>query len=584
MRRRDRTGRKLQLESLESRRYLDSVGWDSLGDTDPSDILASYSSSTSIESTVVTIGKTVVDDGDLITLTGRVGTSDYTETLNVLVYWGDGSAMETLTYLPGTASFEITHTYATDSVSGTDSDYQVYYQTMEDDSSDLSYLVLSVIRYDIGLTDLGTVDYLTMETMSLDDEASYYQFDAAQSGIATLESLVASAGDDVSIELYTYSPVAITNLVPTAVSTESDDGGERLDYEVTAGQTYYVKIEGTSADFDLRITNLVSQDDTAVTVYGTDGDDEFEFSAGEDRWFTINSTLYELEDTEISTIEFAGGVGDDLVILHDSAGNDTLEAWATEAVLSNEAGDGVTDFTVNVSGFEELHAYARYGGYDKATLYDSEGDDKFKAEADESYAKMYGGAMYNRVKFFDVVEAYSTGGDDLARVFDTTGDDTFEGQKDASSLSSEDYEIKMFGFTQVLAYASEGTDTVTLVDSEMKDELHAKPAKAELFDTATNGELYRITARWFDSLYAVASNTEGSSGDGGADIAKIWPTASDDFFEATEDWFEFYRDDELLYEIVAFETVKVRETTDENDSASVTDPDYTLLLADGWES
>lgn len=583
MRRRDRTGRKLQLESLESRRYLDTVGWDSLGDTDASDILASYASSTSIESTVVTIDKTVVADGDLITLTGRVGTSDYTETLNVLVYWGDGSAVETLTYLPGTSSFEITHTYATDSVSGTDSDYQVYYQTMEDDSSDLSYLVLSVIRYDIGLTDLGTVDYLTMETMSLDDEASYYQFDAAHSGIATLESLVASAGDDVSIELYTYSPVAITNLVPAAVSTESDDDGERLDYEVTAGQTYYVKVEGTSADFDLRITNLVSQDDTAVTVYGTDGDDEFEFSAGEDRQFTINGTLYEFGDAEISTIEFDGGEGDDLVILHDSAGDDTLEAWATEAVLSNEAGDGVTNFTVNVSGFEELHAYARYGGNDKATLYDSEGDDKFKAEPEESYAKMYGGAMYNRVKFFDVVEVYSTGGDDLARVFDTMGDDTFEGQKDASSLSGEGYEINMFGFAQVLAYASEGTDSVTFVDSEMKDELHAKPAKAELFDAATNGDVYRVTARWFDSLYAVAANTEGSSGDGGADIAKIWPTASDDFFEATEDWFEFYRDDELLYEIVAFETVKVRETTDEGDSATVTDPDYTLLLADGWE-
>lgn len=455
--------------------------------------------------------------------------------------------------------------------------YRVTATVDDDDGGSASTMTTIIV-----VGHLGTVDFITVDELSLPEGDLHLAFVTAHPGILTVKVLGSETAGDVSFSLFDENPLEDDEPSPIALS-DTVDGNQRIDHTTGALQTYYVQFQGTSSDFSLRVTNLVEQDGSSVSVLGTDNDDEFQFSAAAGREIVINGVSYEFSEEAVSDVSFEGGDGDDTVILRDSPGDETLEAWATVAVLSNSQEDDVADFTVSVAAFEVMHVYAKQDGHDTATLYDSEKNDKFKAVPEQGYAKMYGGAMYNRVKFFDVVEAYSTGGDDLARVFDTTGDDTFEGQKDASRLSGEDYEVNMFGFTRVLAYASEGTDSVTFVDSEMKDELHAKPAKAELFDAATNGDVYRITARWFDSLYAVASNTEGSSGDGGADIAKIWPTASDDFFEATEDWFEFYRDDELLYEIVAFETVKVRETTDENDSASVADPDYTLLLADGWE-
>ena len=588
-----RSGCKLRLESLEHRWCLSTTtGWDGYAGltgaldevADQSPLLTLYDSTTAIESTTLSLNKTEQTGGDSVTLTGTVHVPSSTDSFTVIAFWSDGSDYDTYVVVPGTSTFSLSHFYATDSSNPIDYTYELYYSTMEDDGE--TYLVASVLRYDTILEDLGTVDYKVVEDLTLDDDALYYEFVAARDGVLTLETLVANSGDSATIELYSQNPVVNGGLTPAAVSSQNDDG-QRLDTSVTGGQTYYIGVEGTATDFNLRIANLVQQDDSTVTFFGTEGDDEFEFSAADGLEATIKGVLYELDDTDVTTIDFDGGEGYDVVRLDDSPGDDTLEAWATEAVLRNESGDGVDDFTVSASAFEELHVYARSDGADTATLYDSEGNDKFKAEPDEDYAKMYGSAMYNRVKFFDVVEAYSDGGSDLARIFDTSGDDTFEGQKDESSLYGEDYQVDVHGFAQVVAYASVGTDAALFYDSSLRDEFHAKPAKAELFDAASDGEEYRITARRFGSVSAEATNTEGTNEDGGQDIAKIWPTAADDYFEASEYWFRFFQEDgqlDLIYEVVAFETVRVRETTDENDSSSVTEPlEYDLIVDDGWE-
>jgi hypothetical protein len=592
-----RNGRQLRLEALEHRWCLSaSVGWDGTGlgyaelanDADEvSDqiaLLALSNATTAIDSTTLSLHKTEQTDGDLITVAGIVGSPSDSERFTVLVFWGDGSDYETFVVVPGTSTFSLSRLYGTDSTNPTDSTYRLYYSTMEEDGE--TYLVASVVRYDMTIEDLGTVDYKVVEDLTLADDSEYYEFETARDGVLTLETLVANAGDDVRIELYSQNPIVNSGLTPVAVST-GNDGGQRLDTSVTGGQTYYVKIEGTGTDFDLRITNLVQQDGAKVTFFGTEGDDTFEFNAADGLEATINGVLYELDEADAETIDFDGGDGYDVVRLHDSSGNEALEAWATEAVLRNDSSDGIDNFTVNVSSFEEMHVYARSGGMDTAILHDSEGNDKFKAEPGEGYAKMYGSSMYNRVKFFDVVEAYSSGGNDMARIFDTSGDDTFGGQKDKSTLRGEGYEVAVHEFAQVVAYASEGTDTALFVDSSLRDEFHAKPTKAELFDAASDGEVYQITVRRFDSVSAEATNTEGTNEDGGQDIAKIWPTASDDYFEASDDWFRFYVQDgapELLYEVVGFETVRVRETTEKDDAADVVDPlVYDLILEDGWE-
>lgn len=432
--------------------------------------------------------------------------------------------------------------------------------------------------------DLGTVDFLTVESLTLSDSQLHLVLTTARNGTLTLETLAAETTDDVSIAVYDQNPLEDDGISPLALSTPSD-GKQRIDLPALALQTFYVRFEGESSDFDLRVANLVDVQGESVSVYGTDGDDDFLFDASAGRQIMINEVSYEFSEEQALEIEFDGGEGYDTAILRDSPGDEVLEAWPVTAVLSNADEDEVTNFTVSVHAFEEMHAYANRDGHDTATLHDSEANDKFKAEPAEDYAKMYGGTLYNRVKFFDVVEAYSSGGSDLARVFDTTGNDLFEGQKDTSRLSGQAFNVLAHGFGHVIAYASEGTDTATFVDSALRDEFHAKPWKSELFDIA--GDVYTITARRFDNVRAEATNKEGTDGNGGLDIAKIWPSAADDLVEASDDWFRFYQQDgqlELLYEVVAFETVRVRETTDVSDTTDVVVPlAYDLLLGDGWE-
>ncbi len=553
------------------------------GESDSANTLVAVSN---VRPTVTSLTASVAVAGSETTLTGTFSDSGIEDTFTLYVYWYDGSATETISLPAGTTQFSVTHVFAADPTETSTETFRVFVTIEDDDTGKANFFTTAkVLHTDATLTDLGTVDLYSDEGLSLANESLYYQFNAARDGLITLEAIQSAASEGISIKLYNENPLENEDLLPLAESS-TVDGIERIDLQGTAGQTCYVVITGTDTDLHLLIANLVSQEGTELAVFGTSGDDQFQFSAA-DWTVTIDAVCYAFDAGEITSVDFTGGDGSDVVSLIDSAGDDTLEASATVAILENSAADGALDYTVTVEEFEELHVYAKNGGTDTATLYDSEGDDKFKAEPAAQYAKMYGSAMYNRVKFFDSVIACSTGGTDLARLFGTTGDDTFEGQKDTSRLYGSGYDVQVSGFAETVAYASEGTDTASLADSELKDELHAKQTKAQLFDAATGGETYLITARNFDSYRIEASSTDGSAGNGGTDIAKLWGTSADDTIEADDDWLSLSVGTgtlETLYEIVAFETVKVRDTDGENDTATVGDTlAYDLVLGTGWE-
>ena len=148
-------------------------------------------------------------------------------------------------------------------------------------------------------------------------------------------------------------------------------------------------------------------------------------------------------------------------------------------------------FTENVNFGNRLIGAATISG---TVFHDSDANDKFKSEPAENYAKMYGGRMYSRVKFYDVVEVFSSGENDLARLFDTNGNDTFEGQRDVSWLRTDVFDVGVHNFRHVIAYSNQGGfDEATLKDSVLGDELHLKKHKSEIFGLST--KCARILAR-----------------------------------------------------------------------------------------
>ena len=460
--------------------------------------------------------------------------------------------------------------------------------------------VISIAVGEAVSTELGEVDFVELDGLDPSLGMLSYVVQPTHSGVLTVEASVEGDPNSIQLNLYDADPLDDDTLVPLATSVLVD-GKQRIDYEMGSGAvkgaatglgvvsaaaeaspSYYVALTGTGVDVDLRVVDLVEHEGTTVTVHGTDGDDRFEFSAATSRAITINGVEYAFESSEARTVLFDGGAGRDVVVLADSPGDETFAAEASHAVLTNA--DSTTGFSVEVDGFEELHAYARSGGSDSAQLYDSEKKDKFKAEPAEKYAKMYGGQMYNRVKFFDVVEAFSSGQDDLARVFDTPADDTFVGQKDVCWLTTEDpdvLDVGMHGFGQVIAFAYEnGNDVATLKDSELKDEYHGKSHKSQIFDAETDGDVYEITVRRFDTVRA-----DGSDGEQ-RDVAKLWETVGSDRVEGASDWAKLSNEEtsRLLYEVLAFEFVKVRSSTGGDDRSEVTEPlAYELVFGDGWE-
>jgi RHS repeat-associated protein len=449
---------------------------------------------------------------------------------------------------------------------------------------------------------LGTVDFLRLDDLSLAGGSVYYALETSHTGFLTLEVLAPEPPKSARIKLYDQDPFADPTPTPLVVSTLVD-GNQRVDLVVGSGQTCYVEFFGDNPGFDVRIANLVHHSGTELTVFGTAEDDAFVFSASNPRSATINGVKYSFADADVVTVAFDGGQGYDRVSMHDSPGDDTLEAWSSDtAVFANSATDSVPDFTTAVHDYEEIHVYASPSpdDFDTATLYGTPGNDKFKAEPLENYAKLYGGAQYNRVKFFDWVDVYAGGaaqlaspadtGNDLARLWDSDGDDTFRGGRGLSEFSGPGFDIRLHDYRQVCAYGTNaGNDIATLVDSALKDELQAKPHKSEIFDMTTGGEVYKVTARAFSMVRGEASNTEGAAENGGRDKAKLWGTLWDDSVQAADDWlyYDFSKDGNLdrLYEILAFESVTVRTTPGGRDTKIVTDPlVYALLFDDGWET
>ncbi len=359
----------------------------------------------------------------------------------------------------------------------------------------------------------------------------------------------------------------------------SEAGQTRLDYyDAVGGEEYYLNVTSLSEAIDLRLANLAELHDGALTVHGTSGDDSFEFDASASRMVTVNGIRYHFEDSELSSVSFDGGDGVDVVILRDSAGDDTLTVEPGLASFSNVA----AGFSVAMAGFEELHAYAKAGGNDTAVLKDSPGNDKFKG--DPTVAKMYKrGLFFHRVKFFDTVHGLSdAGGNDTARLWDSPGDDTLLSQRDETRLYRDgEFDITVGGFHDVSVQATNGGfDTADLIDSPLDDTVRARSHKVMIWAGDYEAPIYKRTVRKFDDVSLHAT-------EGGFDKFKMHDTARDDVLEVTRDWVQLStQKDELdvLYRAMAFEWVKAYSSAGHDTVQKPDVVDFTHLEMDGpWE-
>ncbi len=294
---------------------------------------------------------------------------------------------------------------------------------------------------------------------------------------------------------------------------------------------------------------------------------------------TLAGTGYSAEISDVASVTIDGGGGNDSVDFYDSPGNDLFVAAPDFGRLT---GSG---FSAQAAAFQEVSAYATGGGRDVARMYDSPGDDIFYSTPVETTMYQAGGASpyLNRVKYFEEVHGFTpAGGHDVSLLFDSAGDDTFRarpaegamyGSTGGGVLGDREYFNRVKQSDEIRADASGGgNDEATLFDSPGDDTFLGSPVESAMY-----GAGYYNEARYFEQVYADAST-------GGNDQARLFDSNQVDLFEAATDWARLSNVSlNFLYELLAFDQVTATATTD-GDTKDVTEPlDFLLYLGGPWQ-
>ena len=336
------------------------------------------------------------------------------------------------------------------------------------------------------------------------------------------------------------------------IQVSGTDGADTFEFIPTG--SYTITINGVEYHFDDTQYQTIIFD-------GSEGDDTAILTGGSDsetaRFFPDHGTFGEngflVTVNDVTAITAHGGGGLDAAFMYDSAGDDEFVCRKGYGKLS---GDG---FVLETFDFMTNYGYAttRDGGNDVAYMEDAPENDKFKFDwpkADQFFGKMYGGGIYyNRAKNFEQIVATMTEGKNTVRLFDSEGDDSFYGQKDQSRLIGTGFDVAVAGYDTLAVYASAGMDIANLEDSQDDDTTRARSHKITLWGGDDADPTYEIMARKFDEY-----KFEGKHG--GYDRAKLHDTVLNDHAQAEGNSARLYANNgemDLLYEVAAFEWVRL---------------------------
>lgn len=362
--------------------------------------------------------------------------------------------------------------------------------------------------------DLGQIDSSLIWTA---EEAStgetFHRVEAKRDALLTLEGLPRKAHHEIKLTLYD----ADFQVLGTSMQVGENF---RVEWGAVSGETYYFTIEAPAVT-EVTILNAIAIDGTEATVFGSAGEDSFQYGDSQgNSVIVLNGIEYELDPQAVLSLVYQGNGGGDVVWLYDSAGNDTFHIQPGELVAWNDTGT----WAVKADGFSTLHVYSVVGGEDMAFLYDSAASDKFKAEPNEAKMLRHGD-YYNRVKNFSQVRGLSVnGGDDLALLRGTDGDDQLTAQKNETRIVAQSYDVSARGFQRTQVWAMGGNDVAILTDSALDDTVRARPHKVTMWAGDVESPEYEIVARGFDATSLLATQ-------GGYDRVKLHDSAFDDLLE-----------------------------------------------------
>lgn len=377
---------------------------------------------------------------------------------------------------------------------------------------------------------LGSVpDHVFGWDGNVDDYASLSGTSMATPQLAGISMLVRQSMIAEGIEV---TPEAILERMD-ALASFHNDPVSGLTYR-TIDLAGLIDENAVADDVTIGDHSSASEQTSVLTGYtGTNASESIELDLREGLQLKVGDQTYSLSQAAAdSTIVIDVSGGDDDLQIFGGEGSERLITYAGNTGTSVLTSGSVT---IEFRGFENVH-FVGGGGADRATLFDSPGDDTLRSHPTE--ATLEGVGFKFKVEQVDRIFVHGIhGGNDVAFLHDSGGDDQLSVRPQFSSLrsfgsseSDETFQLA-YGFEKVHAYATNGGfDSVEINDSAGDDTLSISALRSVIA-----GPGYHVSANGFEST--VASSTAG-----GNDVARIYTSSSDTDLDGVSDRWEVQTD------------------------------------------
>jgi parallel beta-helix repeat protein len=416
---------------------------------------------------------------------------------------------------------------------------------------DLLSVVPATTSLPAAVTDLGSVDFCQVAPAA-QTPGMWYRLTAKNTGTLTVIRGLQTPTQQSAATVAIYAQAA-QSLLLTA------QGTGRIDLPVVAGQTVFVYLPDVQTGETLWLAALVQMGGTTITIRGTAGADTLVYRGGGNGSITVNQIDYTLPGGW-TTLTIVGGNGGDSVLLETMAANENISispaltrvlsagriitvtqvaelavrasSSAVAEIIDSPGNDQVTftpnaatfdspQFRASVTGPSIIHAYARNGGVDSVTFYDSPGADQATYQGD--IAILRGDTFYNRAKFFSRVTFVATTGEDTALLNGSSGTDTLGGQLGDVTLQTKGVSVRAKGFWTTIVRSCGGVDVAEVNDSPSDDFVFSFPGDVAVFNL---NHTLRIQGFAYTHVYAR---------NGGFDTAYFYDSPGDDTFVGRPD-------------------------------------------------
>lgn len=315
----------------------------------------------------------------------------------------------------------------------------------------------------------GTLRYTEATDQSVNEEWGA-KFKASRSGRFTFIANFDRGQGDLDYTLFDRNGNQL------ATSREFD-GGERIDFDVEKGTTYYLKATGTNSSAEIRAANLLTvRSNGNIVVFGTANSERYDVQFQDRLVVGVNGIRYRFDYSQVQNVSLRAASGEDSIRIEGDASKEIVRVKGTTLVWNNAK--------VNIRGYNLEQMQLDAGeGQDRAFLLGSQGQDELTAS--KMQTTFSGDGYQHQLEGITFLKSTANGAQDIANLVDSSGNDRFVAKPQRSVMTGSGYRIIVAGYSQVDAIQQNGGFDVAFLNGGKSDDQFSASANKTQVDTGS---------------------------------------------------------------------------------------------------